>query len=138
MLRSTAVLALFLSAGTTVLRGQTPGSFEITGFGRYSFFDDALNLDDQVGGGGSLGFFFLRNLAIEAEAATTTADGPAGTSVSNTPVRGRLTYHIPLGGNATSIRIGAGYVRDMYGKDADTDEDGIILRRRTSEVIGEP
>ncbi|HEX6407751.1 MAG TPA: hypothetical protein VFZ90_11250, partial [Gemmatimonadales bacterium] len=106
MLRSTAVLALFLTAGTTVLSGQTPGSFEITGFGRYSFFDDALNLDDQVGGGGSLGFFFLRNLAIEAEAATTTADGPAGSSVSNTPVRGRLTYHIPLGGNATSIRIG--------------------------------
>lgn len=140
MLRSTAVLALFLTAGTTVLRGQTPGSFEITGFGRYSFFDDALNLDDQVGGGGSLGFFFLRNLAIEAEAATTTADGPAGSSVSNTPVRGRLTYHIPLGGNATSIRIGAGYVRDMYGKDADTDEDGITgvlgLRLGLSEKFG--
>ena len=140
MSRSTAVLALFLSAGTTVLSAQTPGSFEITGFGRYSFFDDALNLDDQIGAGGSLGFFFLPNLAIEAEAATTTADGPAGSSISNTPVRGRLTYHIPLGGNATSIRIGAGYVRDMYGKDADTDEDGITgvlgLRLGLGEKFG--
>src|SRR6476620_12356885 len=104
MSRSTAVLALFLSAGTTVLSAQSPGSFEITGFGRYSFFDDALALDDQVGAGGSLGFFFLRNLDIEAEAATTSADGAGASSISNTPVRGRLTYNIPLGGNASSIR----------------------------------
>ncbi|HKP50194.1 MAG TPA: OmpA family protein [Gemmatimonadales bacterium] len=140
MPRSSAVLAFFLFAGTEVLGAQTPGSFEITGFGRYSFFDDTLGLDDKIGGGGSLGFFFLKNLAIEAEAATTTTDGPAGLSVSNTPVRGRLTYHIPLGGNATSIRIGAGYVRDMYGKDADTDEDGITgvlgLRLGLSEKFG--
>jgi OmpA-OmpF porin, OOP family len=140
MPRSSAVLAFFLFAGTEVLSGQSPGSFEITGFGRYSFFDDALGLDDKVGGGGSLGFFFLRNLDIEAEAATTTTDGAGGSSISNTPVRGRLTYHIPLGGNASSIRIGAGYVRDMYGKDADTDEDGVTgvlgLRLGLSEKFG--
>jgi len=140
MPRSSAVLAFFLLAGAEVLGAQSPGSFEITGFGRYSFFDDTLGLDDQVGGGGSLGFFFLPNLDIEAEAATTSADGPAGSSVSNTPVRGRLTYHIPLGGNATSIRIGAGYVRDMYGEDRDIDEDGITgvlgVRLGLSEKFG--
>ena len=59
MPRSSAVLAFFLFAGAEVLGAQSPGSFEITGFGRYSFFDDTLGLDDQVGGGGSLGFFFL-------------------------------------------------------------------------------
>jgi len=140
MPRSSAVLAFFLFAGTQLLSGQSPGSFEITGFGRYSFFDDALGLDDKVGGGGSLGFFFLRNLDIEAEAATTTTDAVGGSSISNTPVRGRLTYHIPLGGKATSIRIGAGYVRDMYGKDANTDEDGVTgvlgLRLGLSEKFG--
>ena len=50
MPRSSAVLAFFLFAGTEVLSGQSPGSFELTGFGRYSFFDDTLGLDDQVGG----------------------------------------------------------------------------------------
>jgi outer membrane protein OmpA-like peptidoglycan-associated protein len=140
MRRTSAVLAFFLFAGTEVLSAQSPGSFEIAGFARYSFFDDALALDDQVGGGGSLGLFFIRNLEIEAEAATTSADGAGGSSISNTPVRGRLTYHIPLGGKATAIRIGAGYVRDMYGKDADTHEDGITgvlgLRLGLSEKLG--
>ena len=140
MPRSSAVLAFFLFAGTEVLSAQSPGSFGIAGFARYSFFDDALALDDQVGGGGSLGLFFIRNLEIEAEAATTSADGAGGSSISNTPVRGRLTYHIPLGGKATAIRMGAGYVRDMYGKDADTDEDGITgvlgLRLGLSEKLG--
>jgi outer membrane protein OmpA-like peptidoglycan-associated protein len=139
MPRSIVGLAL-LFAGTTVLRAQTPGSFEITGFGRYTFFDDTLDLDDKVGGGGSLAIFFVKNLALEAEAAYTTTDGPLGLSVSNTPIRGRLTYHIPLGGNATSIRLGAGYVRDMYGKDLDVDEDGVTgllgLRLGLSEKLG--
>jgi outer membrane protein OmpA-like peptidoglycan-associated protein len=134
-----AVLALLV---TTVTAGsaQTPGTFEISGFGRYTFYDDTLGLDDNVGGGGSLGIFFLKNFELEAEAATTTADSPAGLSISNTPVRARLTYHIPLGGNATAIRLGAGYVRDMYGKDADADEDGITgvlgLRLGLSEKLG--
>jgi len=144
MPRSSAVLAFLLFVGTEVVEAQSPGSFEITGFGRYSFFDDALGrLDDQVGAGGSLGFFFLPNLAIEAEAATTTTEAAAAVNtidVSNTPIRGRLTYHIPLGGNATSIRIGAGYVRDTYGKDADVDENGITgvlgLRLGLSEKFG--
>ena len=107
---------------------QTPGTFEIGGFGAYTFFDDTLSLDDNVGGGGTLGIFVVRNLAIEAEGAfvsTNTETGDLG--VDNTPIRGRLTYHIPLGGNASAIRIGAGYVRNMYSSDVDAldvDDDG--------------
>ncbi len=107
---------------------QTPGTFEIGGFGAYTFFDDTLSLEDNVGGGGTLGIFVVRNLAIEAEGAfvsTNTETGDLG--VDNTPIRGRLTYHIPLGGNASAIRIGAGYVRNMYSSDVDAldvDDDG--------------
>jgi outer membrane protein OmpA-like peptidoglycan-associated protein len=130
-----------LFAGTTVLSAQSSGSFEITGFGRYTFYDDTLRLEDKAGGGGSLGFFFVKNLAIEAEAAYTKTNSELGAlSLSNVPVRGRLTYHIPLGGNASSIRLGAGYVRDMYGEDVDIDEDGITgvlgLRVGLSEKLG--
>ena len=140
MPRSIVSLAL-LFAGTTVLSAQSSGSFEITGFGRYTFYDDTLRLEDKAGGGGSLGFFFVKNLAIEAEAAYTKTNSELGAlSLSNVPVRGRLTYHIPLGGNASSIRLGAGYVRDMYGEDVDIDEDGITgvlgLRVGLSEKLG--
>src|SRR5262245_23900404 len=79
---------------------QTPGTFEIGGFGRYTIFDDTLGLEDKLGGGGTLGIFIVRNLALEAEGAytSTNPEGATGVDVSNTPVRGRLTYHIPLGG----------------------------------------
>jgi outer membrane protein OmpA-like peptidoglycan-associated protein len=130
----------FLFAGTTVLSAQTPGSFEITGFGRYTFYDDTLGLDDKAGGGGSLAIFFVKNLALEAEGAYTKTNGALGISVSNTPIRGRLTYHIPLGGNASSIRLGAGYVRDMYGDALNVDENGVTgllgLRLGLSEKLG--
>jgi outer membrane protein OmpA-like peptidoglycan-associated protein len=106
---------------------QSPGTFEIGGFGRYTVFDDALNLEDKLGGGGTLGIFVVRNLAIEAEAAytSTSPDGATSVDVSNAPVRGRLTYHIPLGGYASAVRVGAGYVRNMYREDVDLDDDGV-------------
>jgi outer membrane protein OmpA-like peptidoglycan-associated protein len=106
---------------------QSPGTFEIGGFGRYTVFDDALNLEDKLGGGGTLGIFVVRNLAIEAEGAYTSThpEGATSVDVSNTPARGRLTYHIPLGGYASAVRLGAGYVRNMYGQDADLDDDGV-------------
>ncbi len=138
MPRSILGIAL-LFAGTTALSAQSSGAFEITGFGRYSLYDDTLSLEDKAGGGGSLGFFLFRNFAIEAEAAYTKTDA-LGISIENIPVRGRLTYHIPLGGNASSIRLGAGYVRDMYGDEVDFDEDGVTgvlgLRLGLSEKLG--
>src|SRR3954454_13322417 len=88
---------------------QSPGTFEIGGFARYTFFDDALALDDQGRGCGPLGRFIFRNFALEAEGASTTASTtgtPSPLDVDNTPVRGQLTYHMPLGGYASAIRVG--------------------------------
>lgn len=118
---------------------QSAGSFEINGFGRYTRFDDTLRLDDKFGGGGSLGFFLLTNLALEGEGAYTATDnGPL--SVTNIPLRARLSYHVPLGGNASSIRLGAGYVRNLYRKDVDFDDDGLTgilgVRLGLTEKLG--
>lgn len=119
------LLSAFLLATAAPSAAQTPGTFEIGGFARYTFFDEDLNLEDEVGGGGTLGIFVVRNLAIEAEGAYTSTSASVGAAdVTNTPIRGRLTYHIPLGGYASAIRIGAGYVRNMYGEDVDVDDDG--------------
>jgi outer membrane protein OmpA-like peptidoglycan-associated protein len=119
------LLTMLASAGSAA--AQTPGTFEIGGFARYSLFDDDLTLEDKVGGGGMLGIFIIKNLALEAEGAYTKT-GPENVDnvdVTNTPIRGRLTYHIPIGGPISAIRVGAGYVRDMYGEDADFDGDGV-------------
>ncbi len=130
MIKRTATLGTILlltlaSAGSAA--AQTPGTFEIGGFARYSLFDDDLNLEDKVGGGGMLGIFLFKNLALEAEGAYTKTNPETGADadITNTPIRGRLTYHIPIGGPISAIRIGAGYVRDMYGDDADFDGNGV-------------
>ena len=85
-------LALSLTMATAA-GAQSSGAFEINGFGRYTKFDDTLSLDDNLGGGGSLGIFLLKNLALEAEGAYTKTDGPLGTSVYQYPPAG--TTHLP-------------------------------------------
>ena len=124
--RAFVVFGSLLAAAAPSL-AQSPGTFEIGGFGRYTVFDDVLNLEDKPGGGGTLGIFVVRNLAIEAEGAytSTSTEGATSLDVSNIPARGRLTYHIPLGGYASAVRLGAGYVRNMYGEDVDLDDDGV-------------
>jgi outer membrane protein OmpA-like peptidoglycan-associated protein len=118
-------LALLLTTGTAV-SAQTAGSYEVNGFGRYTRFDDTLGLGDKFGGGGSLGFFLLRNLALEAEGAYTYRTIDALTnSVTNLSLRGRLSYNVPLAGNATSVRMGVGYVRNIYRNTQSFDDDGL-------------
>jgi outer membrane protein OmpA-like peptidoglycan-associated protein len=108
-----------------VAAAQSPGTFEIGGFGRYTWFDDQLPLDKKAGGGASVGVFVLPNLEIEAEGSYLKTKGPLRIRVSNTRVLGRVVYNIPLGGYASAIQIGAGYVRNMYGETANADENGV-------------
>lgn len=106
---------------------QSPGAFEIGGFGRVSFFADTLDLDHHFGGGGWLAFYPFRNLGLEGEAAYTRTNliGQPDVRVSNIPIRGRLTYNIPLGDNASAFQIGAGYVRNLFRKDQHFNDNGV-------------
>ncbi|HEY3013023.1 MAG TPA: OmpA family protein [Gemmatimonadales bacterium] len=121
--RGLTIALLFATA--TAAGAQTAGTFEITGFGRFTRFDDALQIQEGGSAGGSLGFYPIRNLAIEAEAAyTDTHSNLSGIGVSNIPLRGRLTYHFPLGGYASAMRIGIGYLRNLYRQDVSFDDNG--------------
>jgi hypothetical protein len=60
------MVLLLTTAG--VVSAQSAGTFEITGFGRFTRFDDTLRIQEELGGGGSLGFYLLPILALEAEA----------------------------------------------------------------------
>jgi outer membrane protein OmpA-like peptidoglycan-associated protein len=120
-------LALALLLGTaTAAAAQSAGSIDLTGFGRYTRFDDPLRIQEQAGGGGSLSFFPLTNVALEGEGAyTRTHSNLSGGAVSNVTLRGRLAYHIPIGGYSSSLRLGVGYLRNLYRKDASFDDNGV-------------
>ena len=118
------ILALICTTATAA-GAQTAGTFELTGFGRYSRFDDKLFIQEVPSGGASLGFYPTRNLAVEAEAAYAQSHSNlTGADITNIPLRGRLTYHFPLGGYGSALRIGAGYLHNMYRKDVSFDDDG--------------
>jgi outer membrane protein OmpA-like peptidoglycan-associated protein len=117
-------LALLVTTAT-VAGAQSSGTFEITGFGRYTRYDDALAIQEGASGGGSLAYYPIRNLAFEAEGAYSESHSNlTGVGVTNIPLRGRLTYHVPLGGFGSALRVGAGYVRNMYRKDVSFDDNG--------------
>jgi OmpA-OmpF porin, OOP family len=139
--RMWAASGILLCSVASEAMAQSPGAFEIGGFARAAFFGDTLNLDQQLGGGGWLGFYPFRNLAIEGEASYVNSKLiGTGTRVSNIPLRGRLTYNIPLGDYASAFQIGAGYVRDMYRKDQHFNENGVTalagLRMGVSDNVG--
>jgi outer membrane protein OmpA-like peptidoglycan-associated protein len=124
-MRVRGITLVLLLTMASLASAQSAGTFEITGFGRFTRFDDTLRIQEELGGGGSLGFFLLPILALEAEGAyTRTHSNVTGLPVSNIPLRGRLSLHIPIGGYASGIRIGAGYVRNLYRKSVNFDDNG--------------
>ena len=135
------ISVVLLLSTATVAAAQSAGSFEVNGFGRYTRFDDTLRIQEEAGGGGSLTFFLLRNVAIEAEGAyTRTHSNATGNPVANIPLRARLTYHLPIGGYSSSVRLGAGYVRNLYRKSVNFDDNGFTgifgVRVGFTEMVG--
>jgi outer membrane protein OmpA-like peptidoglycan-associated protein len=93
---------------------QRAGAVELGVFGRYSIFDDTLDLDEAFGFGGRLGVFLARNVELEAQGSYTDVT-IAGTSTRfwNIPGYLRLVYNAPLGARA-ALLLGAGGVYSAW------------------------
>jgi outer membrane protein OmpA-like peptidoglycan-associated protein len=118
-------LALLIAL-TTQASAQSAGTFEISGFGRFTRFADTLAMQEGGSGGGALGFYPIRNLALEVEAAYTQSHSHlSGVGISNIPVRTRLTYHLPMGGYASALRVGAGYLYNLYLDGVQYEDNGV-------------
>jgi outer membrane protein OmpA-like peptidoglycan-associated protein len=123
-------LAGMLVAGPVA--AQSGGTVELGLFGRWTKFGESLKTDvtnklpaeNGIGGGLRLGVFIIRNLEVEADASYTKVDAAGGDKVRLIPIHAGLTYNIPLGGKAAFL-LGARYVRNMYGEDADFKDSGI-------------
>lgn len=112
------LFAALLFAAWSGAVAQTAGTFEIGGFGRYAYFDDTLALsNDNWGGGGSLGIYFLRHVALEVEGSYLESIDRFDRRIQSVPLRARLTYNLPLSNaQPTAFRLGAGYAYDIYGQ----------------------
>ena len=119
-----SAVALALSAGPA--GAQSGGTLELGGFGRMTWFDKKLNLDDGGGVGGRIGFFVIRNLAIEADASYTSVpvSSLGGGDATHIPVHAGLTYNLPVGEH-TALLLGGRYVYNKYGKDFNETDNGL-------------
>src|SRR6266852_4668157 len=63
----TPLLVLCLNALPALCIGQRTHQFEIGAFGSFTRYDRAFRLDNQIGGGGRLGYFFSPAIGVEFE-----------------------------------------------------------------------
>jgi OOP family OmpA-OmpF porin len=115
--RNAVLLAAVFAVASASAAAQEAGTVELGGFFQGTRFDQATTLSDAdaLGGGGLIGVFLARNLALEGAAARTWTEdaSPAGVDGTHTPIRGRLVYAVPLSGWLYPL-IGVGGVFNRY------------------------
>jgi len=84
-MRVATVIGVLLLGGAASLSAQHAHQFEIGGFASYTRFDRAFLLDNQIGGGGRLGFWITDWLGIEGDGLYMRPK-PTGGSGTNGPV----------------------------------------------------
>lgn len=107
-------MTALLFGGTAA--AQQPGTLLLGGFGQYTKFDDALQLDNVFGVGGRIGAYFAPNWNVEYENSYNrpeqTGTGQSG-KIWYGPVSGRIRYSFPFAGLA-AFHLGAGGVISSY------------------------
>jgi len=113
---------LFLAAP---LAAQKAGTIEFGLFGRYTNFDQTLQVQDGGGAGGRLGIFLARNLEIEGDASYSSLprEGGIGGHLSAVPIHARLLYNFPVGEHSAFL-LGGGWTHNEYGKTYKAKDDG--------------
>lgn len=115
--------SLTVGAMTALLFGgtaaaQQPGTLLLGGFGQYTKFDDALQLENVFGVGGRVGAFFAPNWNLEAENSYNRPEQRAAGQRQDSkiwygPVSARIRYSFPFAGLA-AFHVGAGGVISSY------------------------
>ena len=130
-------MTALLFGGTAA--AQQPGTLLLGGFGQYTKFDDALQLENVFGVGGRVGAYFAPNWNIEYENSYNRpkqegAGQDPESKIWYGPMSARIRYSFPFAGLA-AFHIGAGGVLSSYaGYEPDeptgTELQDIISNRR--------
>jgi len=110
----TTLFALCLTAVPTLCVAQHTHQFEIGGFGSYTRYDHAFQLDKQIGGGGRLGYFVSPHVGLEFELGSQQPTPWAG-GVNPTVTLGSGSLVLNTGNTHNLFYILGGYTRVEFG-----------------------
>jgi outer membrane protein OmpA-like peptidoglycan-associated protein len=110
----TTLLVFCLSAVPALCIGQHTHQFEIGAFGSFTRYDRAFGLDNQIGGGGRLGYFFSRAISVELDIGYQQPTPSAGGNNATLSLGGGSLV-LNMGGDRNLFYILGGYTRLQFG-----------------------
>src|SRR2546426_7379224 len=113
---TTALAALLAGAGVSALPAQHAHQFELGAFGSYTRYDRAFGLENQLGGGARLGYFFGRVVGAELDIGYVEPNATSGVATAElTHGSGSLGLSV-AGGQRHLPYIPGGYTRVDFEK----------------------
>src|SRR3989442_1352883 len=113
---TTALAALLAGAGVSALPAQHAHQFELGAFGSYTRYDRAFGLENQLGGGARLGYFFGRVVGAELDIGYVEPNATSGVATAElTHGSGSLVLNV-AGGERHLLYILGGYTRLDFEK----------------------
>src|SRR5207244_1146754 len=106
-MRALTIIAVLLAGGAASLCAQHGGDIEIGGYGSYTRYDSRLQLDNQFGAGGRLGFFLGDHFSLEV-------DGNVAQPLSQMSGVGKT--NVMFGSASLVISSGSAYVLAGYSR----------------------
>lgn len=116
-MRILVILGLGLACGASPLAAQRAHQFELGAFGSFTRYDRTFNLDNQVGGGARLGYFFTNVLSAELDVGYQSPNPRTGTATP-TVALGSASLALNFGGGRNLFYILGGYSRLDFEKAA--------------------
>jgi outer membrane protein OmpA-like peptidoglycan-associated protein len=108
--RTLAILGLALAGVSCGLQAQRAHQFELGAFGSFTRYDRMFNLDNQVGGGGRIGYFFSNVLSAELDAGYQSPNPRVGSAAPTLAV-GSASLLLNFGGSRNLFYLLGGYSR---------------------------
>jgi outer membrane protein OmpA-like peptidoglycan-associated protein len=115
--RAPVILGLALICGAPHLGAQRAHQFEFGAFGSVTRYDRAFRLENDIGGGARLGYFFTNTVGAELDAGYQSPNAKRG-GVSPTLALGSASLVLNFGGASHLFYILAGYSRLDFEKSA--------------------
>jgi len=113
--RTLAILGTALACGISSLCAQRAHQFEVGAFGSYTRYDRVFNLDNQIGAGARLGYFFSNVVSAELDAGYQSPDPKSGSATPTLAVGG-ASLVLNFGGARNLFYILGGYSRLDFEK----------------------
>jgi outer membrane protein OmpA-like peptidoglycan-associated protein len=116
-MRAHLTLAVLAMTAVPTLAAQRAHQFEVGAFGSFTRYDRAFNLDNQIGGGGRLGYFFSNVVGIEADVGTQAPSAKTG-STDATLALGSVSLVLNFGAERNIFYLLGGFSRLDFEKAA--------------------